>query len=92
MAAHNKLKLVIEVQADKANASIKGVNQGLAGIERIAVSVAKNASTGIDGMTASAAITARSIAWRRRSSPTPSSCFGVPWTCGRRCRWVFESV
>lgn len=29
------------------------VNQGLAGIERIAVSVAKNASEGIDGMTAS---------------------------------------
>jgi hypothetical protein len=53
MAADNKLELVIEVQADKANAQIKGVNQSLAGIERIAVSVAKNASEGIDGMTAS---------------------------------------
>ena len=53
MASDNKLELVIEVQADKANASIKGPTQGLAGIERIAVSVAKNASTGIDGMTAS---------------------------------------
>jgi len=53
MPTDNKLELVIEVQADKANAQIKGVNQGLAGIEPIAVSVAKNASTGIDGMTAS---------------------------------------
>jgi hypothetical protein len=46
---------VIEVQADEANAQIKGVNQSLAGIERIAVSVAKNASEGIDGITASMA-------------------------------------
>jgi len=53
MASDNKLELVIEVLADKANAQIKGVNQSLAGIERIAVSVAKNASDGIDGMTVS---------------------------------------
>ncbi len=53
MASDNKLELVIEVQADKANAQIKGVNQSLAGFERIAVNVAKNASDGIDGMTAS---------------------------------------
>jgi len=53
MASDNILELVIEVQADKANAQIKGVNQSLAGIERIAVSAAKNASEGIDGMTAS---------------------------------------
>jgi hypothetical protein len=53
MASDNKLELVIEVQADKANAQIKGVNQSLAGIEGIAMSVAKNASEGIDGMTAS---------------------------------------
>jgi hypothetical protein len=52
MANDNKLELVIEVQADKANAQIKGAHQSLAGIERIAVSVAKNASEGIDGMTA----------------------------------------
>ncbi len=30
MASDNKLELVIEVQADKANAQIKGVNQSLA--------------------------------------------------------------
>ena len=52
MASDNRLGLVIEVQADKANAQIKGVNQSLAGIERIAVSVAQNASEGIEGMTA----------------------------------------
>ena len=52
-ASDSKLELGIEVQAAKANAQIKGVNQSLAGIERIAVSVAKNASEGIDGMTAS---------------------------------------
>jgi hypothetical protein len=53
MANENRLELVIEVQADKANAQIKGPTQSLAGIERIAASVAKNASEGIDGMTAS---------------------------------------
>jgi hypothetical protein len=52
MASDNKLELVIQVQADKANAQIKNVNQSLAGIERIAVSVAQNASAGIKGMTA----------------------------------------
>jgi hypothetical protein len=53
MASDNKLELVIEVEADKANAQIKGVNQRLAGVEGVAVSVAKNASEGIGGMTAS---------------------------------------
>jgi hypothetical protein len=53
MASDNKLELVIEVQADKANAQIKGPTRGLARIERIAVSVARSASQGIDGMTAS---------------------------------------
>jgi len=53
MASDNKLELVIEVQADKANARIKRVHQSLTGTERIAVSVAKNASKGIDGITAS---------------------------------------
>jgi len=55
MAGDNKLELVIDVQADKANPQIKGPTQSLAGIERIAVSVAKSASEGIDGMTASMA-------------------------------------
>ena len=49
----NKLELVVEVDADKANASIKSVNTGLSGMEQAAVQAARNASTGIDGMTAS---------------------------------------
>jgi len=53
MANDNRLQLAIEIQAAKAKAQIEGVNQGLAGIQWIAVSVAKNASEGIDGMTAS---------------------------------------
>jgi hypothetical protein len=51
--ADNKLELVVEVDADKANASIKSVNTGLSGMEQAAVQAARNASTGIDGMTAS---------------------------------------
>ena len=50
---NNKLELVIEVQADKANAQIKGPTESLAGIDRIAASVAQNPSQGVDGMTAS---------------------------------------
>ena len=55
MAADNTLQLVIQVDADKANASIKSVNTGLSSIETTAVSAAKGASHGIDGMTASMA-------------------------------------
>jgi len=53
MAAANTLQLVIQVDADKANVSIKSVNAGLSSIETTAVSAAKGASQGIDGMTAS---------------------------------------
>ena len=55
MAADNTLQLVIQVDADKANASIKSVNTGLSSIETTAVTAAKGASRGIDGMTASMA-------------------------------------
>ena len=55
MAADNTLQLVIQVDADKANASIKSVNTGLSSIETTAVSAARGASHGIDGMTASMA-------------------------------------
>jgi hypothetical protein len=48
-ANDNKLELVIEVQVDKADAQIEGVNQGLAGIERIAVSVAKRRDDASEG-------------------------------------------
>jgi hypothetical protein len=53
MAAANTLQLIIQVDADKANASIKSVNTGLSSIETTAVGAAKGASHGIDGMTAS---------------------------------------
>ena len=53
MAADNKLELVIQVDAAGANASIKSVNTSLSGLERTAVSSAKGASKGIDGMTLS---------------------------------------
>ena len=51
MAADNKLELVIQVDAARANASIKSVNKSLSGLEKEAVSSAKGASKGIDGMT-----------------------------------------
>jgi Holliday junction resolvasome RuvABC DNA-binding subunit len=50
--ADNKLELVITVDADKANASIKSVNAGLSSLETTAVSAARGASRSIDGMTA----------------------------------------
>ena|SRR5581483_5678496 len=53
MAADNKLELVVEVDVNKANASIKSVNAGLSGIETTAVSAARGASRGIDGLTVS---------------------------------------
>ncbi|MBI2818121.1 MAG: hypothetical protein HYX72_14395 [Acidobacteria bacterium] len=53
MAADNKLELVIQVDADGANASIKSVNKSLSGLEKTALSSAKGASQGIDGLTLS---------------------------------------
>jgi hypothetical protein len=53
MAADNKLELVVEVDVNRANASIKSVNAGLSGIESTAVSAARGASRGIDGLTVS---------------------------------------
>jgi len=37
----NELELVVEVDADKANASIKSVNIGLSGMEQAAVQAAR---------------------------------------------------
>ena len=52
MPADNKLELIVTVDTDKANASIKSVNAGLSSIETTAVSAARGASRSIDGMTA----------------------------------------
>lgn len=52
MASNNQIELVVTVEVDKANQSIKSVNANLSGIEQTAVRAARGASTGIDGMTA----------------------------------------
>lgn len=53
MAGNNTLKLVVEVDVNKANASIKSVSNGLSSMEQAAPKAARGASAGIDGMTAS---------------------------------------
>ena len=53
MANSNQIELVVTVEVDKANQSIKSVNANLSGIEQTAVRAARGASQGIDGMTAS---------------------------------------
>jgi hypothetical protein len=53
MPSDNKLELVVEVDANRANASIKSVNANLSSIEQTAANAARGASQGIDGMTAS---------------------------------------
>lgn len=53
MADNNKLELVVEVDVNKANASIKSVNTGLSSMEQAASKAAHGAAQGIDGMTAS---------------------------------------
>lgn len=53
MAADNKLELVIEIDAEKANASVKALNRGLSSIETTVASASKGASSGLDKLTAS---------------------------------------
>ena len=50
--ADNKLELVVTVEVDKANQSIKTVNSSLSSMEASASKSAKGAAQGIDGMTA----------------------------------------
>jgi hypothetical protein len=50
--ADNKLELVVAVEVDKANQSIKSVNASLSSMEASAAKSAKGAAQGIDGMTA----------------------------------------
>ncbi len=50
--ADNKLELIVEVDVNRANASIKAVNSGLSSIEQTAAKAAHGASSSIDGMTA----------------------------------------
>ena len=53
MANSNQIELVVTVEVDKANQSIKSVNANLSNIEAAATKSARAASGGIDGMTAS---------------------------------------
>ena len=53
MADNNKLELVVEVDVNKANASIKSINTGLSSMEQAASSAARGAAAGMDQMTAS---------------------------------------
>src|ERR1051325_7689534 len=53
MANNNEVQLVVTVEVDKANQSIKSVNANLSGSEQTAVRAERGASQGIDGMTAS---------------------------------------
>ncbi len=48
----NKLELVVEVDTNRANASIKSVNASLSSMEAAAAKSAHGAAQGIDGMTA----------------------------------------
>src|SRR5262245_25481179 len=50
--ADNKLELVVEVDANRANASIKSINSGLSSLEQTTTKAARGASSSIDGMTA----------------------------------------
>jgi len=50
--ADNRLELVVEVDTNRANASIKSVNASLSSMEASAVKTARGAAQSIDGMTA----------------------------------------
>ena len=52
MADNNKLELVVDVDVNKANASIKSVNTGLSSMAQAAAKAARGASPRIDGFTA----------------------------------------
>jgi hypothetical protein len=51
--SENRLELVVEVDVNRANASIKSVNTGLSSMEQTAANAARGASRGIDGLTVS---------------------------------------
>ncbi|MBI4905701.1 MAG: hypothetical protein HY820_18860 [Acidobacteria bacterium] len=52
MASSSQVELVVTVEVDKANQSIKSVNANLSSIESTAAKSARGAAAGIDGMTA----------------------------------------
>jgi hypothetical protein len=50
MPTDHRLELTVEIDINKANASIKSMNAGLSGIEQSATQTAQAASQGIDGV------------------------------------------
>ena len=79
MAGNNKLELVVEVDVNNANASIKSVNTGLSGMEQAAAKAARGASAGIDGMRASMVKGAAGVPrpYKARRLPSPSAIMAV---------------
>jgi hypothetical protein len=74
MADNSKLELVVEVDVNKANASIKSINTGLSSMEQSAGKAARGASAGIDGLTVSMAsenlfVSGAGLSGCRRSGP-----------------------
>jgi hypothetical protein len=53
MASDNKLELIVEVDVNKVNASIKSINTGLGSTKQAAGKTASGACAGIDGFTVS---------------------------------------
>ena len=82
MPDNNKLELVVEVDVNKANASIKSINTGLSNMEQAAGKAARSASAGIDGLTVT--MVKGSAASRTRSKRR--------WTGPRRGRSVRRSM
>jgi hypothetical protein len=89
MAEHNKLELVVEVDVNKANASIKSVNTGLSSMEQAASKAAHGASASIDGMTASMVKGAAAGTLAPRSTPSPSPA--IPTAASSGCRTYFAN-
>ena len=79
MPDSNKLELVVEVDVNKANASIKSVNTALSGMQQAAAKTARGASAGIDGMTASMVKGAAGVPrpYKARRLPSPSAIMAV---------------
>ena len=93
---NNKLELVVEVDVNKANASIKSVNAGLSSMEQAASKAAHGASAGIDGTTASVVkgatadnLIAESIkkAFEWAKEWTIEAANHAAHTDTKRCRW-----
>jgi hypothetical protein len=85
MPDNSKLELIVEVDVNKANASIKSVNTGLSSMEQAATQAARGASQGIDGMTASM-VKGATAGNLLADSIKKALDWAKEWTIGRRRR------